>query len=250
MGEFMPQCIFCKSTTGPFKTQEHIIPESLIGENDIVLPDGLFCDSCQNVFGSSIEQQAIGNYPFSQLRVLFQIPTKKRKKPWFQDGEGKLIATDRPKTIEYLPSPPFIEAMNEGRKSVIRIVAEPKRPDMVCRFLLKMAIEVIASNNVETVFREKYDYARNYAYLGEKNVDWWYIQREDYISINTAIKTGTKPNSWNDPIKIQVDSFDNGAEIFYFKLCYLELFTPVIPDIIPQLDPVTMKEPEYRLFRV
>jgi hypothetical protein len=246
----MAQCIFCRSTDGPFSTQEHIIPESLIGENNTFLPDGLFCDKCQNIFGSSIEQQAIGNYPFNQLRVLFHIPTKKRKKPWFKDGEGIFIASDQPKTIEYLPSLPFVEAMNEGRKRTIRIIAEPKRPDMVCRFLLKMALEIITKNDREMVFTEKYDYARNYALNGEKVVDWWYIQREDYTAINTAIKTRTKPNSWNDPIRCEVNVFNNGAEIFYFKLYYLEMFTPVIPNITPCIDPVTMKEPEFRLFKV
>ncbi|OGP83349.1 MAG: hypothetical protein A2Z08_07415 [Deltaproteobacteria bacterium RBG_16_54_11] len=247
----MSQCIFCKSTSGPFSTQEHILPESLIGENDAILPDGLYCDKCQNVFGSSVEQQAIGNYPFNQLRVLFQIPTKKRKKPWFKSGEGIFIATDRPKIIEYIPSPPFVEAMKEGRKTVIRVLAEPKRPDMVCRFLLKMALENVALNNREMVFKEKYDCARNYALYGEKNQEWWYLQKENLTALNVAIKTRTHPDSWNDPIICKIYVFIDGAEIFFFKLYYLELFTPLLANTPPPLlDPLTMKEPEYRLFKV
>ena len=71
----MPKCIFCKLTTGPFTTREHILPESLGGGDWAILPSGLLCDECQNRFGSSIEQQALIDYPFSFFRVFLGIPT-------------------------------------------------------------------------------------------------------------------------------------------------------------------------------
>ncbi len=246
----LPKCIFCKLTTGPFSTQEHILPESLGGEDWALLPEGLLCDACQNRFGSSVEQQALGNYPFNQLRVLFRIPTKKGKAPWFKFSEGIMKASSRLKTMEYEPSPPFIKAIREGRKSQIRIIAEPKRPDMVCRFLLKMGLEVLSWDKTSNVFNEKYDSGRKYALIGEKSSDWWYLQRENLTAVNKVLKTGVKPPEWADPVKLEVSIFDDGAEIFHFRFYYLEMLTPLLPDTVPCLDKEVFKEPEYRLFKV
>jgi len=88
----MARCIFCMTKTGPFSTREHVLPESLGGGDWAVLPDGLLCDSCQNKFGSEIEQQALGDYPFSFLRTFLGIPTKKGKAPWFESWEGIIRA--------------------------------------------------------------------------------------------------------------------------------------------------------------
>jgi hypothetical protein len=246
----LPKCIFCKSTTGPFNTREHILPESLGGEDWALLPDGLLCDACQNLFGSSVEQQALGSYPFNQLRVLFQIPTKKRKATWFQSSEGILKASSTPNLIEYEPPPQLFEALKEGRKSQIRVLAEPKRPDMICRFLLKMGLEVVSSDGTGIIFNKKYDPARKYALLGEKSSDWWYLQRENITTLNEVFRTRVKPPEWADPVKLEVATFDNGAEVFHFKLFYLDILTPLLPDTILSLDKEPLNEPEYRLFKV
>lgn len=90
-----PICIFCGTTnSNDFNTKEHILPESLIGETYALLPDGYYCDECQNVFGSSIEQQALVDFPFINFRIMFSITTKKQKSPWMNTIAGKLFATD------------------------------------------------------------------------------------------------------------------------------------------------------------
>ena len=125
----MKKCIFCKSETGPFTTREHILPESLGGGDWALLPDGLFCDQCQNHFGSSIEQQALADYPFSHLRVLLGIPTKKGKEPWFKFSEGIVKASLGLRTIDYSPATHFKRATEEGHKTQIRLLAHPLKPD-------------------------------------------------------------------------------------------------------------------------
>ena len=245
----MPKCIFCKSVVGPFSTREHILPESLGGGDWAILPDGLLCDQCQNHFGSSIEQQALGDYPFTHLRVLLSIPTKKGKAPWFKFNEGIVKASLRPNSFQYEPSAPFKRATIEGRKKVIRLLAHPIKPDMICRFLLKMALEVIATDDAETVFEKKYDKARVYALLGEKKGDWWYLQHENISAVNNRIKTGTRPPEWAEPVKLEVTTFINGTEIFYLKLLYLELFTTLEQHIKPP-PKASVIEPEFRLFIV
>jgi len=53
----MTKCIFCLTTDKTlFNTKEHMLPESLGGNDWAIFPDGLFCDNCQNKFGSTIEQ--------------------------------------------------------------------------------------------------------------------------------------------------------------------------------------------------
>ena len=133
-----------------------------------MLPDGLFCDSCQNRFGSEIEQQALGDYPFSFLRAFVGIPTKKGKAPWFSSWEGIIRASPDPGTIGYDPAPAFEKAACEGRKTLFVLPAHPLKPDMVCRFLLKMAIEVVASDNNQDVFYPKFDEARRFALTGQE----------------------------------------------------------------------------------
>lgn len=245
----MHKCVFCKSTVGPFKTREHILPESLGGGEWAILPDGLFCDSCQNIFGSTIEQQALDDYPFIQLRVIQSIPTKKGKQPWLKFGEGIIIASSNPNIIQYEPSEHFIESLSIGNKSQIRMIAQPKKPDMICRFLLKMALEVIAKDNIKQVFKPKYDKARKFALAGEKTGDWWYLQREDINSLNNLIKTREDKSEWIDPFKLEVVTFKNGAEIFHLKTLYLDMFTPLEPRIIPDFND-SLKEPEFRTFFV
>ncbi len=245
----MSKCIFCKSATEAFTTREHILPESLGGGDWAILPDGLYCDQCQNRFGSAIEQQALGDYPFSLFRVLLGIPTKKGKAPWFKSWEGIVRASSEPGQIGFDPDPQFEQALTEGRKTQMRILAHPLRPDMICRTLLKMGIEVIAADDPEGVFDEKFDSARNYALLGQKDDNWWYLQREDMIAASHYITKGITLDEWAANVKLEVSSIDEGAEVFHLKLMVLDLITPLEPRIQPPLME-DLQEPEYRLFVV
>ncbi|MBN1292920.1 MAG: hypothetical protein JXB48_13850 [Candidatus Latescibacteria bacterium] len=186
----MSHCIFCGDRSGAFTTREHILPESLGGGDWAVLPDGLYCNVCQNHFGSEIEQQALGDYPFSFLRVFLGIPTKKRKAPWFSSWEGIIRASLQPGTFGFDPAPPFEEATFNRRKTQIRLLAQPMKPDMICRFLLKMGIEVVASDKPDDVFHSKFDNTRKYALTGDKSVPWWYIQQERIDEASHLITQG------------------------------------------------------------
>jgi HNH endonuclease len=60
-------CIFCKSSTEPFTTREHIIPEAL-SSNDMVLPKGLVCDRCNNGALARLDS-ALAQSPFLSSSV-------------------------------------------------------------------------------------------------------------------------------------------------------------------------------------
>lgn len=245
----MRKCIFCKSEKGKFTTREHILPESLGGGEWAILPDGLLCDECQNRFGSSIEQQALIDYPFSFFRVFLSIPTKKGKAPWFNLWEGTIMASLQPGSFVYEPSEHFENAIENGRKSQIRLLAHPLKPQMVCRFLLKMGLEVVAADNPQAVFDEKFDKARNFALLGEKQEDWWYLQYEDYSVASHYVTHGVTTQKWVENIKLEVEIIEDDAEIFHLKLMYMDLITPLEPRVKPP-PKASLSEPEYRLFIV
>jgi len=245
----MPKCIFCKSVTGTFTTREHILPESLGGGDWAILPDGLLCDDCQNCFGSSVEQQALADYPFSFFRVFLSIPTKKGKVPWFNSWEGTIKASLQPGLIDYEPSGSFKNAIEGARKSQIRLLAHPLKPQMVCRFLLKMGLEVVAADNPQAVFDEKFDKARNFVLLGEKWGDWWYLQYEDTSAASYYITHGVTPQEWVENIKLEVEIIKADAEMFHLKLLYMDLFTPLETRVKPPpMD--CLSEPEYRVFLI
>jgi hypothetical protein len=243
----MGRCIFCCDTKGEFTTREHILPESLGGGDWAVLPDGLFCNACQNRFGSEIEQQALGDYPFSFFRVFLGIPTKKGKAPWFNSWEGTIRAALQPGTFGFDPAPHFKKATEDGTKSRIQLLAHPLKPNMVCRFLLKMAIEVVAANNPEDAFKIEFDAARRYALTGDPSKSWWYLQNERMNEASHYLMQGVTAMEWFENVKMEVIKLDGGQEMFHLKLLYMDLFTPLTTNIEPQFG--EMDEPEFRLFR-
>ncbi|MGO8788706.1 MAG: HNH endonuclease [Terriglobia bacterium] len=244
----MARCIFCKDSSGQFTTREHILPESLGGSDWAVLPGGLYCDACQNRFGSEIEQQALGDYPFSFFRVFLGIPTKKGNAPWFKSWEGTIRASLQPGAFGYDPALPFQKATEDGSKTQIRLIAHPLKPDMVCRFLLKMGIEVFAANSPDDVFHGKFDAARHYALTGEKAVEWWYLQHERIDEVSLFLTRGASEYEWPQNVSLEVIDLGAEQEMFHLSLLYLDMFSPLTAHVQPQIE--GLAEPDFRLFRV
>lgn len=243
----MPRCIFCLSDTATFTTREHILPESLGGGDWAILPDGLFCDTCQNRFGSSIEQQALGDYPFNLYRTFIGIPTKKGKAPWFECWEGKVAGSGVPGQVGYEPAAIIAASYEREQKSVMRVVAHPRKPEMVCRALLKMGLEVVAFHDGEKIFHGRYDEARSYALTGRKNNKWWYLQAEDIEQASKFFSGEATAEQWADGVSLSVEEIADGRDVFRLQLLYLTLIVPLDADILPPpMDELT--EPRYRLF--
>lgn len=243
----MKRCIFCLSTSVPFTTREHVLPESLGGGDWAILPKGLFCDSCQNKFGSEIEQQALDDYPFSFIRTFSGIPTKNGKAPWFKSWEGTITASFSPGKFHYNPASFFDKTFAEGKKTQIRLLAYPLKPNMICRFLLKMGIEIVAMDNRQDVFCPKFNEARKFALTGNKLGEWWYLQREKADRAAHYLAQGISAE-WNDNVKLEVVKLDGEQEIFHLNLLHIDMFVPLTSMIAQHFE--GLEEPEYRLFRV
>lgn len=234
----MPKCIFCLTTDkNVFNTKEHILPESLGGGDWAILPDGLYCDKCQNIFGSSIEQQALADYPFINLRTILGIPTKKNKAPWFDYMEGRLHSAGEPGRIIYEPNDFFKKAFTEGRKTLTIIPAITRKPNMVLRTLLKIGLETIAGDNGENkIFEDRFDPARVYALTGQKKYDWSYLQIEDTDKLNLYIK-GIAADE--EPFFMDIYDYDKEQEYLHLRVLYLDFFVPLIENVV--IDPEIVK---------
>lgn len=247
-----PKCIFCLTTDQTmFNTKEHIIPESLGSGDWAILPEGLFCDKCQNIFGSSIEQQALSVYPLTNFRTFFGIPTKKGKAPWFSFWEGKLFSGGEVGKIIYEPNEIFKKSFESGQKKHSIISAMPEKTDMMLRTLLKIGLEVFAADltTKNEIFEPKFDSARKFALTGIKNEKWFYIVNEDIKKLNQYLK-GISEKEWRD--NFYADVHEKGDLIFlHFKLLYLDFMTPLVENvqITPELE-TAFKETETSIIYV
>jgi hypothetical protein len=163
--------------------------------------------------------------------------------------EGIIKASLQPGVIGFEPVARFEKALKEGGKTQIRILAHPLKPDMVCRTLLKMGIEVVAADDPQAVFSEKFDDARTFALFGQKVGNWWYLQREDMRAASDYISGGITAKEWTENVRLEVVLIEDNAELFHLKLLYLDLFTPLESRIQPPPSS-SLQEPELRLFVV
>lgn len=64
------KCIYCLSSEGSFKSEEHIFPESL-GNDELVLSPGYVCDTCNNGVLSVLDNELLKSAPIAFLQVYF-----------------------------------------------------------------------------------------------------------------------------------------------------------------------------------
>jgi hypothetical protein len=227
------KCIFCKETGGPFGTVEHAVPESLGGGDWSVLPPGLVCDGCQKYFGAKIERDALSDAPFHMIRTLLSLPTKKGNAPWFEDPlEGALLAAGRPGQVHYMPS---AHIASVEVKTVMRFLAAPRNPRIVCRFLLKMGLEAVAFNSPDKALHTRYDAARAFARRGSPGTKWWYVEVNDPEALSRWFGGGLSPID-ESLVELSVNEPVPGAEVSLFKLGPAAFIVPLLPNIYPDAD--------------
>jgi len=241
-------CIFCRDSVSEEKI-EHILPESLGGKDWACLPPGLVCGSCNQYFGSKVESLALGSFPFLPFRLMLGIPTKKGKSAKMKIHLGELKASFLSGLIGIEPDSKDIEcAIEKGRITQFRLLAEPTEPIAICRLLLKMAIEIIAIDSKEEALSEKYDAARTFARAPKRNSKWWFLIHTDHKELFNKFKFGVSYSEWIKNIELRVSEI-GGAEMFVLKLLDITIMAPLMENIIPHnLD--ELPEPEYRLFEV
>lgn len=227
----LPKCIFCFETNpNIFNTREHVLPESLGGSEIDILTEGIFCDKCQNKFGSKIESKVLHNYPFILTRILAGIPTKKGKSPKLEYRQGKLESVGGFGNILYTPDSYFRKAYQSGQK-IHTIVENKNHTQLLIRFLLKMGLQTIGHNvKSDKVFKKEFDSARNFSLNGTKKYKWPLLIKEDMKLQNEYVTNKGKNLSQNHMyidynVQYNKDCYD---ELFYLKYFHVELATPLI----------------------
>jgi HNH endonuclease len=210
-------CIFCESN-GPFLTREHILPESLGGDDSFVMKRCAVCDKCQNYFGAKIEAVSLNNFSFSHWRTFGGIRTKKGKVPFFDFFEGTLFGPDTSGTMSVAFHPFFHRAVLEGRKTQLRLLAEPHDRTTVCRFLLKMAIELMHEDHVADVYHSQFRPARRFARVCSPGSQWWFMLAD---------------HDGDGLCRLEVADIGQQDFVFLISNGYTTLIVPMTENIIP-----------------
>ncbi len=231
-------CIFCLCEKEDQRSVEHIIPESLGGGDWAVLPPDTVCDNCNQYFGAKVESKVLQDYPFNLLRLFSGVRTKKKKWATLDHPIGKLKASPYDRVVGLDPSDDEIERqLLAGNRNQFRIIAETQNPALMCRFLLKVALECVASDCVLDALKVCYADARRFARNPHTGDIWWFMYRYD-----PGADGGQNTETQLEIVEVE------GAEMGLFTIYGCNFFVPLHPQIT--YDALELHEPEYRYFLV
>jgi len=231
-------CIFCLCEKEDQRSVEHIIPESLGGGDLAVLPNDTVCDSCNHYFGAKIESKVLRDYPFNVLRLFSGVRTKKKSWAALNHPIGKLKASPYDRIIGLDPSDDETEhRLLAGNRTQFRIIAETENPLLMCRFLLKVALECVARDCLLDALKVKYAEARRFARNPHRGDSWWFMYRHDPVADG-----GQNTKTQAEIVELQ------GVEMGLITIFGCNFFVPLDPKIV--YDAADLQEPEYRYFLV
>lgn len=196
----MLYCIFCKSSTNPSKSVEHIIPKAL-GNDSHVLPKGWVCDKCNNYLSCKIEKPVLDSEYFRQIRFEMQIMNRRGRIPSSNPVLGIHLETETP--IYVHPSEEgvlfslqdkddeteFLSSLfNTTQGSIVVPVASPPMMDYnTARFIGMLGLEILAykslsfdKGNIEIYNNTGLDELRDYVRYGKRDFIWPIYVRSIY----------------------------------------------------------------------
>ena len=168
-------CLFCRRSDGGFLSVEHVIPESL-GNTDLLLPNGVVCDHCNNNELAHLDQELGDFLPIKARRTMLGIRSKSGILPELKfsrgllrnEGGDHLILThqnnaDRRTLREIERTGPQVrlEFNFGGGKRMT-----PRYASQLSRGLLKFALEAAWLDHGAAMLDCKFDHVRD-AVLGK-----------------------------------------------------------------------------------
>jgi hypothetical protein len=163
----MNQCIFCKSRTNEFTQTEHLIPESLGG--DQVLPPGFVCDPCNGYFGREVERRALDTPILSFLRTSLCIPNKKGDQRHYEGFRFEVFGQDSGESFVVFPPKKLQYVLEHGEGQMLIPITGL---GAIARLMLKMGLECIALDQQCDIFDPIFDDARVAARAPKPNMTW------------------------------------------------------------------------------
>lgn len=182
------------------------------------------------------------------LRTLLATPTKKGKLAKFVVPEGEIESEGSLGRITYRPVAERVARVRvEGRDS-FNLPLEPEAiPErrVLCRFLLKMAIEIIALEPEIDVFAPELDAARQFARAYRPGTSWWYAQGIDGPSAYRWMTAEPTEEDISGYIHLKLITSPQGTRVFWLQIAFADFLVPIV-DVEP--DPEI--EEYFRLRRV
>lgn len=183
------------------------------------------------------------------FRMFLGIPTKKRGAAKMVTHLGMLRGSISSGQIGIDPVNPEVEkAIEQGRISQMRILAEPTEPVAVCRMLVKMGLEVVAADSPDDAHSPKFDSARIFARRPARGMEWWFFINTNHSGLFAKFRDGISVEDWVKGVNLSVCQFDE-IEAFRLQLLDMIIFTPLDVRVVPP-EMKEFPEPDYRLFRV
>lgn len=142
------RCIFCLGSSGPFSSEEHVIPEGL-GNKGIVLPRGLVCDPCNNGILANLDDALI-SLPFVRTAMLFNGVAGKKNKP--------------PKAVRGLRGMKASRRRGRGHV-VVRQDGSELQPDEDGKVEFEFEVPPIGHHRLELVYRALFKQVLGLLYL-------------------------------------------------------------------------------------
>lgn len=164
------KCLFCLRTDRTFARQEHPIPESL-GNDDLVLPPGYVCDSCNQYFGSKLEGKVLSLAPLSVARVTQAVKNKKAKYPRIR-GPGLRMRSSGYWDRFYFASDPPHQNLLRLRGGGVALNPNWSDPSEFARFLLKMGLELLLPSGEVDPYAQQFNASRKCARFGDLSQHW------------------------------------------------------------------------------
>lgn len=160
------KCIFCLQSNKLFDKIEHIIPESMGGEETV--PTGFVCDQCNSYFGQKIEEKVLSQHLIFS-RILSGVKTKKRKYPNFENSVLKFQNT---KKNELLVRVKDTQVFNRLKTQNHMALIVKKHEKLLIRFLLKIGLEFLIDSKKINVYDKILDNTRIAARNPKSNSTW------------------------------------------------------------------------------
>ena len=181
------QCIYCGKGESDFNAEEHVIPESLAG--DEVVLKGSVCSTCNNVL-SQLDQVLLDFEPLAMLRTIHGPMTKKGKfqRARLRDFDMEKVAPREIrvtyKTGTPVPKPPEPEPDGTVRFSIQGKGRSRFTPVPLARALFKIGLGLIAwQAGPDAALDPRYDRARQFVLRGTP------------LPNHLVISTSNKPNA-------------------------------------------------------
>jgi hypothetical protein len=165
------KCIYCLSEQKSFTSEEHVLPESLAGD-EIYLPRGIVCDPCNNGVLAGLDDAFLKFEPIAFLCVQFTPYTKAGKLPKanfanisFEKTEPNHISavikdkSGKPRNVKNLP---------DGRTRLhLNMTGKELDWNLIARAIYKMGLGLVAYDlGHEVALDQKFDPARKFILQG------------------------------------------------------------------------------------